>query len=157
MAPRPRIQIIAVGKLRAPHDAAAAEYEGRIAKLVPFRADEVAVAPTGTGDATAMRAEAARVHAKIVDGAWSVALDPGGRAPHSSTAFGEAIQRRLDQPRPITFVIGGPLGLDPDLLARMDERLSLGPLTLPHQLARVVLAEQIYRALATAARHPYAR
>jgi len=52
-------------------------------------------------------------------------------------------------------VIGGAAGLDPVLMAEADERLSLGPLTLPHQLARVVLTEQIYRSLAILAGHPY--
>jgi 23S rRNA (pseudouridine1915-N3)-methyltransferase len=57
--------------------------------------------------------------------------------------------------RPVAFVVGGAAGLDPTLVAECDERLSLGPLTMPHQLARVVLAEQIYRALCIASGHPY--
>jgi 23S rRNA (pseudouridine1915-N3)-methyltransferase len=157
MAPRVQIQIVAVGKLKPPHDAAAADYEGRIARQVGFRVDEVPVAPTGAGDATAHRAEAARLRAKVVAGARVVALDPAAPPPRSSAAFGEWLQRGLESGRPLSFLIGGPLGLDGALLEEADERLSLGPLTLPHQLARVVLAEQVYRALATVAGHPYAR
>ncbi len=92
---------------------------------------------------------------RIIDGAWVVALTPEGRAPRSSEAFAAWLATRLEVPRPTTLLIGGAAGLAPDLLRRADERLSLGPLTLPHQLARVVLAEQIYRGLAIAAGHPY--
>jgi 23S rRNA (pseudouridine1915-N3)-methyltransferase len=152
-----QIQIVAVGKLKAPHDAAVAEYEERIAKQVGFRADVVSVAPTSTGDATAQRTEAEALLGKVVEGGRTVALDPGGRSPKSSPVFGQWLQRHLDSGRPVSFLIGGPLGLDGSLVADVDETLSLGPLTLPHQLARVVLAEQVYRALATAAGHPYAR
>jgi len=157
VAPRIQIQVAAVGKLKAPHSAAAADYESRIAKQVGLRVDEVPVAPTGTGDATARRTEAERLLSKVVDGARVVALDPGGRAPTSSPAFGRWLQCHLDAGRPLTFLIGGPLGLDSRLLSDADEALSLGPLTLPHQLARVVLAEQLFRSLATSAGHPYAR
>ena len=157
MARSARIQVVAAGGPKPPLDAVIADYEGRIAKLAPFRADEVAIAATGGGAATAMRKEAERIRAKLQRGAWVVALSPDGRAPASSAAFGAELERRLAASRPLAFVIGGPLGLDPRLVAEADASLSLGPLTLPHQLARAVLAEQIYRALATAAGHPYAR
>jgi 23S rRNA (pseudouridine1915-N3)-methyltransferase len=62
----------------------------------------------------------------------------------------------MEEPRPVAFLVGGAVGLAPDLVAESEERLSLGPLTMPHQLARVVLAEQLYRALTIAAGHPYA-
>jgi 23S rRNA (pseudouridine1915-N3)-methyltransferase len=62
----------------------------------------------------------------------------------------------MEEPRPVAFLLGGAVGLAPGLVAECEARLSLGPLTLPHQLARVVLAEQLYRALTIAAGHPYA-
>ncbi len=95
------------------------------------------------------------MRSRLVAGSWVVALTPDGRAPQSSEALASWLKARLDIPRPVTFLIGGAAGLAPELLTDADERLSLGPLTLPHQLARVVLAEQLYRALAINAGHPY--
>lgn len=157
MAPKAKLQVVCVGKVKPPFDAAVSDYEGRIAAFTSFRSDEVAVAPTGSGDVTAMRKEAERLRGKVVAGAHIVAVDPGGRAAKSSPAFGAWLGRHMETGRSVSFLIGGPLGLDRELLAAADESLSLGPLTMPHQLARVVLAEQLYRALATAAGHPYSR
>lgn len=144
-----------VGRVRPPHDAAAHEYERRIAERVPLRIDEVAAEPLQHGEERAGRLEGERLRARVLDGAWLVALTPDGRAPRSSEAFATWLGARLEVPRPTAFVIGGAAGLDARLLAHADERVSLGPLTLPHQLARVVLGEQLFRALAILAGHPY--
>ncbi len=144
-----------VGKIRPPHDAAAREYESRIAERVPIRIDEVASEPLQHGDERSRRVEGERIDARLLPDAWVVALTPDGTAPRSSEALAEWLGRRLEVPKPTAFVIGGAAGIDPPLLARADERLSLGPLTLPHQLARVVLAEQLFRSLAILAGHPY--
>ncbi len=147
-----------MGRLRAPHDAPGREYEKRVGDMVGFRADEVAQEPdAGGGARRAMAVEADRVRSRLVDGAWRVALDPAGRPPPSSDAFAAWLGERLEAARPVAFLIGGPHGLDPGLIGECEERLSLGPLTLPHQLARVVLAEQLYRALCVRAGHPYPR
>lgn len=144
-----------MGGIRPPHADAAAEYERRIAERVAFRVDEVASEPLQHGRDQVHRREGERIAERVVDGAWIVALTPVGRAPRSSEALSDWLTARLEVPRPTSFLIGGAAGLAPDVLSRADERLSLGPLTLPHQLARVVLAEQLYRALAIAAGHPY--
>jgi len=157
VAPKAKLQVVCVGKVKPPFQEAVADYERRISSFTSFRADEVAVAPTGGGDRTAMRKEAERLRSKLITGARLIAVDPGGRSPKSSEAFGGWLTRQMDGARPVSFVIGGPLGLDHGLRGDADESLSLGPLTMPHQLARVVLAEQLYRALATAAGHPYSR
>ena len=150
--------MVAVGRLRAPHDAPGREYEKRIGDLVGFRADEVAQEPDAAGGARrAVAVEADRIRAKLVDGAWRVALDPRGRPPASSDALAAWLGERLEAARPVAFLIGGPHGLDPGLVGECEERLSLGPLILPHLLARVVLAEQLYRALCVRAGHPYPR
>jgi 23S rRNA (pseudouridine1915-N3)-methyltransferase len=89
-------------------------------------------------------------------GAFVIALDEGGQAPDSVT-FAQLLEQWLGFGRPVCFLIGGADGLDAAMLKRADATLSLGPLTWPHLLARVMLAEQIYRARAIAAGHPYHR
>lgn len=83
-------------------------------------------------------------------GAMKVLLDPQGRATDSAR-FTKLFERDL------VFVIGGSDGLPAEWLPRADVLVSLTPLTMPHELARVVLAEQIYRALTTLRGHPYPR
>jgi 23S rRNA (pseudouridine1915-N3)-methyltransferase len=151
----PKIQLAVVGRLRPPFDAPGQLYEGRIAERVGFRADEVAAEPLQRGVERALRVEAQRLRGRLVPGAWRVALDPAGPAPASSQRFADWLERRLVEPRPLAFVIGGAGGLAEDLAAEAEERLSLGPLTMPHQLARVVLTEQLYRALCLLQGHPY--
>ena len=95
----------------------------------------MAAEPIQRGEERARAAEAERLRAKLLPRARRVALDSGTR--------------------PVAFLIGGAAGLDAALVAECDERLSLGPLTMPHQLARVVLTEQLYRALCITSGHPY--
>ena len=150
-----QLQIVAVGKLRPPHQAAGRMYEDRIRERSSLRVDEVAPEPLQRGQDQVHRRETERLTARVLPGAWTVALAPGATAPTSSEAFAEWLRARLDVPRPTAFLIGGAAGLASELVARADERLSLGPLTLPHQLARVLLSEQLYRALCIIAGHPY--
>jgi 23S rRNA (pseudouridine1915-N3)-methyltransferase len=121
-----------------------------------LRVDEVAAEPVQRGAERAREREAERLRARLLPRAYRVALDPGGRPPASSERFAGWLARRMEEPRPVAFLLGGAVGLAPGLVAECEARLSLGPLTLPHQLARVVLAEQLYRALTIAAGHPYA-
>lgn len=151
------IQFVVVGKLRAPMADAGAEFEGRIARMADLRVDEVVAEAVQHGDARVHRKEGERMRARIAQGAHVVALDSRGRQPKSSEALAAWMGRRLEAPGPTCFLIGGAIGLDPALVDEANEVMSLGPLTLPHQLARVVLAEQVYRALADLAGHPYPR
>lgn len=100
------------------------------------------------------RREGAALIAAVPENALCVALDLGGAAV-SSEAFAALLEGWAD--RPLAFVIGGAEGLDPSVLARAGHRLSLGPMTWPHFLVRAMLAEQLYRAQAIRARHPYHR
>lgn len=88
--------------------------------------------------------------------AFRVALDPAGQLM-SSDAFAAFLARRELEGRDVVFYIGGADGLPEQFKHEADLLLSLGPMTLPHELARVVLAEQIYRALASMRGHPYPR
>jgi 23S rRNA (pseudouridine1915-N3)-methyltransferase len=102
------------------------------------------------------RREAVSLLAAVPDGGFVVALDLDGVAP-ASEAFSTLLDRWLAAGKPICFVIGGAEGLEARVLARADAKLSLGPMTWPHLLVRVMLAEQIFRARAISAGHPYHR
>ena len=88
--------------------------------------------------------------------ARKIALDPAGRTLDSA-AFVHLIQRAEDESRDLLFLIGGHDGLPAEWKRRADLLLSLSPMTFPHELARAMLAEQIYRAFTTLQGHPYPR
>jgi len=85
-----------------------------------------------------------------------IALDVKGRA-WSTEKLAAQMEHWMGDGRDVGFMIGGPEGIDPAVLQKADERWSLGPLTLPHPLVRVVLAEQLYRAWTITQNHPYHR
>lgn len=151
----PRVQIVAVGRMRPPLQEAAEEFGRRVDRRLGLRVDEVNPEPLQRGEDHARAAEAARIRARLVRGAWTVALDPDAPAPRGSEAFAAWLRRRIESGRPLALVMGGPSGIDPTLRAECDEAMGLGPLTMPHQLARVVLVEQLYRAQCTIDGHPY--
>jgi len=85
-----------------------------------------------------------------------VALEVGGSAM-STEQLSVWLARRMQAGRPLALLIGGPDGLAPEALSRADQQWSLSPLTLPHALVRVIVAEQLYRATSLLAGHPYHR
>ena len=89
-------------------------------------------------------------------GCATLALDERGK-DLTSEDFAGVLARYRDEARDVAFVIGGPDGLDPGFLAGADRRLRFGAMTLPHQLVRVLLAEQLYRATTILTGHPYHR
>lgn len=101
-------------------------------------------------------AEAERLRGALNAGERVVALDEGGRLL-DSRKFAVTLDDWLAEGRDIAFVIGGADGLDSGFLAAADFRWSLSPLTLPHEMVRAVLAEQLYRAATIIAGHPYHR
>lgn len=147
------MRIIAVGRLRAGPEA---ELIARYATRLRPRLEITEVAEAAGGPAEAKRREAAGLLAALPANAFAVALDLGGAAPDSET-FAARLDRWLGLGRPVCFLIGGAEGLDAAVLARADAVLSLGAMTWPHMLARAMLAEQLYRARAIAAGHPYHR
>lgn len=152
-------RLIAVGE-RAPAWVAEgfAEYRKRLSHWLPLDLVEVEPGVRGKGRdiAKAMADEGARVLAALPKNAHVIALDGRGRM-HSSEQLAVRLEHWRGQGRDLAFLIGGPEGHAPEVLQRADETWSLGPLTLPHMLVRLVLAEQVYRAAALLANHPYHR
>jgi 23S rRNA (pseudouridine1915-N3)-methyltransferase len=154
-----KAKLIAVGE-KAPGWVAEgyAEYQKRLSHWLPLELVEIAPGLRGKGrDAVRATAdEGARVLAALPRGAHVVSLDGRGR-----TWSSEDLARRLEhwrqQGQDLAFLIGGPEGHAPDVLAAAHESWSLGPLTLPHMLVRLVCAEQLYRAASLLANHPYHR
>ena len=145
--------LIAVGKLRAgPERTLFERYAVRLRPSLEVR--EIAEAP-GPGH-EAKRREGAAILAAIPAGAFAVAMDLAGQSM-TSEAFATQLTRWTEHPKPLVFLIGGAEGLSEPVLARAGFRLALGPLTWPHMIARVLLAEQLYRGQSIAAGHPYHR
>lgn len=154
-----KARLIAVGE-RAPSWVADgfAEYRKRLTHWLPLDLVEVEPGLRGKGrDAVrATHDEGARVLAALPRQAHVVALDGRGRG-YTSEQLAQRLEHWRGQGRDLAVLIGGPEGHAPEVLARADERWSLGPLTLPHMLVRLIAAEQLYRAAALLANHPYHR
>jgi 23S rRNA (pseudouridine1915-N3)-methyltransferase len=135
----------------------AERYFNRIKHFFPIEVTEVAPqrGRQGENDVAIMRADSARLLAAIPQKGHVVALDERGR-PIDSLKFARWLERlTIDQPHGVIFVMGGDVGLDQSVRQRADDVLSLSAMTLPHQLARVVLLEQIYRACTLMRNIPY--
>ena len=131
-------------------------YRRRIQRLAPVR-DLPVRARVGSEDPQRRRAESLAVLGALPQPCFLIALDSHGEAL-ASGLFAERLSRlRGEWPHAVAFVIGSDLGLDPGLLGQARWQLSLGPLTLSHELARVVLYEQLYRALSIEAGMSYHR
>lgn len=111
---------------------------------------------SGSEPARARVEEAERLRSAVPARAYRIALDLGGRAI-STEGLAERVREWNRTGDQVAFLVGGPDGLDPELLKEADERWSLSPLTLPHALVRVVLAEQLYRAISILHNQPYHR
>jgi len=154
-----KARLIATGE-RAPAWVAQgfAEYQKRLSHWLPFELVEIEPGLRGKGrDAQrAIEDEGRRVLAALPKNAHVIALEVTGKA-YSSEQLAQRLEYWRGQGRDLAFLIGGPEGHAPDVLASANETWSLGPLTLPHMLVRLVLAEQLYRAAAMLANHPYHR
>jgi 23S rRNA (pseudouridine1915-N3)-methyltransferase len=140
------LQIVAVGRLSSQLEPAFDHYRRLLTGVVPLTVREVReVSLQGRSATEVLRDEANRLLPHLDGVRHVVALDVDGKR-FTSLEFASWLQR-LAQGGGAAFVIGGSLGLDERVKGRADELLSLSPLTLPHQLARVVLAEQLFRAL----------
>ena len=156
------LSVLAVGRMKAgPERQLFERYWTRttpLAKSLGFGTpvlSELRESPAGTADLR-KSAEAFALLDKLPDGAALLALDERGRA-QTTHDFATHLQTLRDAGQPIALVIGGPDGLDNSLRARADQVISFGAMTLPHQLVRVLVAEQLYRAMTVLSGHPYHR
>jgi 23S rRNA (pseudouridine1915-N3)-methyltransferase len=142
--------VLAVGKVKEPGlREAIDDYVKRIERHFPFEEIEVKDAP--------MVQLGAALEKKLPAPAHVVALDVAGRAM-TSEGFARWLESRATRGKgKVVFLIGGAEGLPPEILARADEKVSLSAMTLPHRLARLLLAEQLYRAVTILRGEPYAR
>jgi len=132
-----RITVLAVGRLRPPFADDVQHYTKLLARHARVQVNEVREDEEVTG--------------RIPERAFVCLLDREGRQL-DSIAFSEFLEERRQSGQDLCFIVGGPYGIDVD---RCDMRVSFGPVTLPHQLARVVLLEQLYRAHKILAGEPY--
>jgi 23S rRNA (pseudouridine1915-N3)-methyltransferase len=132
------------------------EYANRLPRELRFEIDELPLAarPAGADPGVAIRKEGERVLGRLKPGDHLVALDERGTAWSSRALATELGRWEADQDQ-VVLVIGGPDGLAPEVLARANQRWSLSALTLPHGIVRLLVVEQLYRAVTIRRGHPY--
>jgi 23S rRNA (pseudouridine1915-N3)-methyltransferase len=135
-----------------------AEYAGRLGPELRLELVEVPVTHRGrNADVARARAEEGRRMLAAVDARMYVtALEVGGRAM-STGQLAQWLAKRMNDGRDVALLVGGPDGLDPGCLDRADGTWSLSPLTFPHGIVRILVAEQLYRASSLLKGHPYHR
>jgi 23S rRNA (pseudouridine1915-N3)-methyltransferase len=151
-----RVALLVIGRPRHAGLAdAIRDYEGRAAHYWPLDVIEVKEEPGRNLSADVVRErEAERLVARLPGDAVVVACDPGG-VTMDSAQFARWLQEQRESARNVAFVIGGAHGLGPAVRERANRRLSLAPWTLPHEVARMVMAEQLYRAGTILRGEPY--
>ncbi len=154
-----KLHIVAVG-MRMPRwvDEGFAEYAGRMPRTTRISLLEVRPEPRTSGKTVAQmtESEAVRIDAAVPAGSERVALDERGRE-FSTRELAAWLEKMLGRGRDLAFLIGGPDGLAPRLRSGAAVQLRLSAMTLPHGLARVLLAEQLYRSSSILQHHPYHR
>jgi 23S rRNA (pseudouridine1915-N3)-methyltransferase len=134
------------------------EYQKRLRAPLVLELEEIPVATRRAGEnpQRAIAREGANMLAALGPKDHVVALEVSA-PPRSTEAVSIWLAERLRAAKPLALLVGGPDGLAPECIERADESWSLSPLTLPHALVRIVVAEQLYRAMSLLAGHPYHR
>ena len=142
-----RVHVVAVGKLQSKAwRMAETDYVRRLRRYVNFELKEVKDAVgRGQPDGVAMQREGEQLLRAAGEANRLVALTPDGQMTHSP-GLARYLQKQLELNGRIAFLIGGPLGFSPQVLDASHDKISLSPLTFTHELARVILLEQLYRA-----------
>jgi 23S rRNA (pseudouridine1915-N3)-methyltransferase len=150
-----RIRLLAVGRDRSGlYQPAVREYVARLERYLKFELVELPEARKQAGTPQARDEEAATILAELEPRERVVALDERGDQP-TSVEFSRRVERWLNSGQDLALLIGGSDGLAPALLERAQERLALSRMTMAHRLARLVLVEQLYRAMTILRGEPY--
>ena len=149
------VRVIAVGKVKGPLEDAVREFERRAGRYWRLESVEVPAVRFAGDEKKVREGEGARLLAKAKSGAHLVALTRDGPPMDSVTLAGYLESQALASVRDVTFLIGGAYGLDPQVLTRASRRMAISAFTLPHDLARLVLLEQLYRAGTIRRGEPY--
>lgn len=150
-----RLRLLAVGRDRSGlYAPAVEEYAGRLVRYVRFELVELPEARKHAGTAQAKEEEGEAILAKLKAGERLVILDERGEEP-TSVELAKRVGKWLTQAQDVALVIGGSDGLSAAVKARAQETLALSRMTLAHRLARLVLLEQLYRAMTILRGEPY--
>jgi 23S rRNA (pseudouridine1915-N3)-methyltransferase len=152
-----KVALLAVGRIRGDLAGPVAEFEARARRYFSLEVAEVReeTASRGRSPAQVMEEEGKRLLARVPTGAEVVALEREG-SQWASVRLARYLEELALRSSPgVAFLIGGAFGLSPEVLARANHLLSLSALTLPHELARLVMAEQLYRAGTILRGEPY--
>jgi 23S rRNA (pseudouridine1915-N3)-methyltransferase len=152
-----KVALIAVGKVRSLFAAPVAEYEKRLRRYHSFEAIEVREQPShkASGPEQVKDEEGKRILARVPPGYELVALHREGESWNSTRLSLYLSELALQSRAGLAFVIGGAFGLSDEVLRRSDRKLSISAFTLPHEMARLVITEQLYRAGTIARGEPY--
>lgn len=152
-----RADLVVVGSLSADVARVCDDYERRLTRYVKLHVHELKAEPTARGEAVVLRAEGARmaealdrIERQVGERPTIVALDSRGRQ-----ATTEQLAEQWLGARHLVLLVGGTMGIAADVLTRAAGTVSFGRITLPHQLARVIVTEQLYRAFRIARNEPY--
>jgi 23S rRNA (pseudouridine1915-N3)-methyltransferase len=150
-----RLTLVCVGHLAREYQPVWRHYEALLGPYAELEVLEVPETPLAFGADVARGKEGTALLGLLRKGAFTIALDSGGRQ-HSSEEWSAFLaDRKLHGQGHFQFLVGGASGLDPRVLAAADHRWSLSRLTFPHQMARCIVLEQLYRAIRIERGEPY--
>lgn len=152
-----KVLLVAIGRARGLFADPIAEYEKRLRRYFSFEAVELREQPShqASGPQEVMEEEGKRILARVPPAYQMVALHRGGESWSSEELARHLAEAGVRAVPGVAFVIGGAFGLSPDVLRRATRQLSLSAFTLPHEMARLVLTEQLYRAGTISRGEPY--
>jgi len=150
-----RIDLICVGKMGPDLQPTYQHYRDLLQPYIKIRLHEVRNTPLSHGHGRVRESEGERIGRYLEGGSYKIALDAGGRQMTSPQLSRFLAKQKLHGKSDFQFVLGGAVGLDGRVLESADFRWSLSRLTFPHQLARCIVIEQLYRALRIERGEPY--